>query len=39
MPAHVAGAGNDDRPLSEDEQTLARALGRRVAKVARKLGS
>ncbi|MCI1710434.1 MAG: NAD(P)H:quinone oxidoreductase [Chiayiivirga sp.] len=36
--SHVAGA-NDDRPLSEDEQTLARALGRRVAKVARKLGS
>jgi NAD(P)H dehydrogenase (quinone) len=36
--SHVAGA-NDDRPLSEDEQTLARALGRRVAKVARKLGT
>jgi NAD(P)H dehydrogenase (quinone) len=36
--SHVAGA-NDDRPLSEDEQTLARALGRRVAKIARKLGS
>lgn len=36
--SHVAGA-NDDRPLSEDEQTLARALGRRVAKIARKLGT
>jgi NAD(P)H dehydrogenase (quinone) len=34
--SHVAGL-QDDRPLSEDEQTLARALGRRVATLARRL--
>lgn len=34
--SHVAGP-NDDRPLSEDEKTLARALGRRVATLARTL--
>jgi len=36
--SHVAGP-NDDRPLTPDEQTLARALGRRVAEVARKLST
>ena len=36
--SHVAGSG-DDRPISEEERTLARALGRRVAEVARKLAS
>lgn len=35
---HVAGP-SDDRPLSEDEKTLARALGRRVATVARALAA
>jgi NAD(P)H dehydrogenase (quinone) len=34
--SHVAGL-QDDRPLSEDEQALARALGRRVARVAQQL--
>jgi NAD(P)H dehydrogenase (quinone) len=34
--SHVAGA-NDDRALTEHEQTLARALGRRIADVARRL--
>lgn len=34
--SHVAGP-SDDRPLSDDEKTLARALGRRVATVARAL--
>ncbi|MBS0457063.1 MAG: NAD(P)H:quinone oxidoreductase [Proteobacteria bacterium] len=34
--SHVAGAA-DDRPLSDDEKTLARALGRRVARIAAKL--
>ena len=34
--SHVAGSG-DDRPISEEERTLARALGRRVAEIARKL--
>lgn len=34
--SHVAGL-NDDRPLSEDEKTLAQALGRRVASIARQL--
>jgi NAD(P)H dehydrogenase (quinone) len=34
--SHVAGQ-QDDQPLSEDEQTLARALGRRVATLARQL--
>jgi NAD(P)H dehydrogenase (quinone) len=36
--SHVAGSG-DDRPISDEERTLARALGRRVAEIARKLGS
>ena len=36
--SHVAGSG-DDRPISEEERTLARALGRRVAEIARKLAS
>jgi NAD(P)H dehydrogenase (quinone) len=32
-------AGPDrDRPISDDERTLARALGRRVADVAKRLG-
>lgn len=35
--SHVAGAGDDPQP-SEDEAQLARALGRRVADVARRLG-
>jgi NAD(P)H dehydrogenase (quinone) len=34
--SHVAGA-NDDRALTEHEQTLARARGRRIADVARRL--
>jgi len=37
--SHVAGADGVDRPLSEHERELARALGRRVAEVARQLGS
>jgi NAD(P)H dehydrogenase (quinone) len=36
--SHVAGL-NDDNTLSPDEQTLARALGRRVAAIAAKLGA
>lgn len=36
--SHVAGI-NRDRPISDDERTLARALGRRVADVARRLGA
>jgi NAD(P)H dehydrogenase (quinone) len=36
--SHVAGT-QDDLPLTDDEKTLARALGRRVAQVAAKLGS
>ncbi|MET1160991.1 MAG: NAD(P)H:quinone oxidoreductase [Pseudoxanthomonas sp.] len=36
--SHVAG-GEDDPHLSEDEAILARALGRRVADVAKKLGA
>jgi NAD(P)H dehydrogenase (quinone) len=35
--SHVAGS-QDGLPLSEDEKTLARALGRRVALIATKLG-
>lgn len=35
--SHVAG-GSDDPKLSDDESALARALGRRVADVARRLG-
>jgi NAD(P)H dehydrogenase (quinone) len=34
--SHVAG-DHDDRPVSEEERELARALGRRVAEIARKL--
>lgn len=34
--SHVAGVDNT-LPLSDDEKTLARALGRRVAQIARKL--
>lgn len=35
--SHVAGAAAD-RPLTDDERTLTRALGRRVADTARRLG-
>jgi len=35
--SHVAGA-QDDQPLTDDEKTLARVLGRRVARIAAKLG-
>lgn len=35
--SHVAGGDNDPQP-SDDEAALARALGRRVADVARRLG-
>jgi NAD(P)H dehydrogenase (quinone) len=34
--SHVAGS-DDQRPLSEDEKQLARALGKRLAETARKL--
>lgn len=34
--SHVAG-NNGDRPISDDERTLARVLGRRVATIASKL--
>jgi NAD(P)H dehydrogenase (quinone) len=36
--SHVAGV-QGDRPISDDERTLARALGRRVADVARRLAA
>jgi len=36
--SHVAGA-DDKAPLSDEEKHLARALGRRVAETARKLGA
>lgn len=36
--SHVSGS-DDDRPLTDDEKTLARALGRRVADLARRLGA
>ena len=36
--SHVAGV-NGDNPLSEDERSLARALGRRVADVCARLGA
>ena len=36
--SHVAGT-QDDLPLSDDEKILARALGRRVAQIASKLGA
>jgi len=35
--SHVAG-GSDDPTLSDDEAALARALGRRVADITRRLG-
>ncbi|MBU6478301.1 MAG: NAD(P)H-quinone oxidoreductase, partial [Xanthomonadaceae bacterium] len=34
--SHVSGV-NRDRPISDDERTLARALGRRVADIAKRL--
>jgi len=34
--SHVSGLSHD-RPISEDERTLARRLGRRVAEIAAKL--
>jgi NAD(P)H dehydrogenase (quinone) len=34
--SHVAGS-DDQRPLSDDEKSLARALGRRLADTARRL--
>jgi len=34
--SHVTGVAND-RPISDDERTLARALGRRVAEIAARL--
>ncbi|MCB1621355.1 MAG: NAD(P)H:quinone oxidoreductase [Thiothrix sp.] len=37
-PSHVAGSSND-RPLSEDEQKLCSALGRRLATLAHQLAS
>lgn len=36
--SHVAGA-NADRPLSDEERTLTRTLGRRVADTAKRLGT
>ncbi|HEX5961469.1 MAG TPA: NAD(P)H:quinone oxidoreductase [Rhodanobacteraceae bacterium] len=36
--SHVAGVDRD-RPISEDERTLARALGRRVAGIAKRLAA
>jgi NAD(P)H dehydrogenase (quinone) len=36
--SHVAGASGD-RAISDDERTLARKLGRRVAQIAAKLGT
>jgi len=36
--SHVAGSQNDPTP-TDDEKQLARALGRRLADVARKLGA
>jgi NAD(P)H dehydrogenase (quinone) len=36
--SHVAGI-NRDRPISDDERVLARALGRRVADIARRLAT
>lgn len=35
--SHISGVGGDN-PISEDQRILARALGRRVAEVAAKLG-
>jgi NAD(P)H dehydrogenase (quinone) len=36
--SHVSGLGGD-QPISDDERELARALGRRVADVARRLAA
>lgn len=36
--SHVSGV-NRDRPISDDERALARALGRRVADIARRLAA
>ncbi|MGH8144959.1 MAG: NAD(P)H:quinone oxidoreductase [Rhodanobacteraceae bacterium] len=36
--SHVSGLAGDN-PISDDERTLARALGRRVADIARRLGT
>lgn len=36
--SHVAGV-NRDRPISDDERTLARVLGQRVADIAKRLAS
>lgn len=36
--SHVAGVGNDN-PISDDEATIARALGRRIAGIAAQLGA
>ena len=36
--SHIAGT-QDELPLTDDEKTLARALGRRVAQIASKLGA
>lgn len=36
--SHVAGS-DDKMPISDEEKQLARALGRRVAEIARKLGA
>ncbi len=36
--SHVAGTSGD-RPISDDERTLARKLGRRVAEIALRLGT
>jgi len=36
-PTHVAGTGGD-QPLSQDEKALCKALGRRLARLANKLG-
>jgi NAD(P)H dehydrogenase (quinone) len=36
--SHVAGTAND-RPLSDEERAIARALGRRVATIAARLGA
>ena len=35
--SHVAGTGREPRPLTSDEETLALALGKRVAEIALKL--
>ena len=37
-PSHLAGV-NSDQPISDEEKSLARALGRRMAGLARQLGS